>query len=125
MLNFKIMNFKFRLFFTIFSLILLVTLAILWMNTEKKEYQPGISQEQDRAVNQAQLLYRESKAKGVDFSKGPCLTNALMPDWVADVAHSPREAVDDLPDNQCKVYLEGSAKHFVELDVDGNIIRVR
>jgi hypothetical protein len=44
---------------------------------------------------------------------------------VADVVHSPRDPIDDLPENQCQAYLEGRAKHFVEIDVNGNIIRVK
>lgn len=79
----------------------------------------------DTAINQAQLVYRDRKMGGEDFSKGPCLSNALMPNWVLDIAHSPRQPIDDLPQNQCPAYLEGRAKHFVELDLDGNLIRAR
>ncbi len=100
-------------------------MTILWFNTEKKEYQPGISAEDDQAANQAELLFKQAKQRGDDLSTGPCLTNALKPGWVADIVHNPRQKIDDLPQNQCKVYLEGGAKHFVELDLEGNVIRVR
>jgi hypothetical protein len=60
-----------------------------------------------------------------DLSAGPCLSNNLIPDWVADIAHNPRQAVDDLPANQCSAYREGQAHHFVELDLDGNLIRAQ
>lgn len=119
------MTFKLKLFLFIFSIILLLSLVILWFNTEKKEYQPGLSSEDDKAVNQAQLLFSQIKETNTDLSKGPCLTNALMPSWVADLAHNPREPVDNLPENQCKAFIEGSAKHFVELDLNGNVIKVR
>lgn len=119
------MDFKLKLFLGFFTLILAITLIILWINTEKKEYQPGISEEFDMAVNQAQLVYRQSIKRGDNLKSGPCLTNALMPEWVVDIVHSPRTPEDDLPSNQCKAFLEGSAKHFIELDVDGNVIRVR
>lgn len=79
----------------------------------------------DIAVNQAKYLYEMEKGKGRDFSTGPCLSNALMPDWVADIAHSPRQTIDDLAANQCPAYLEGRARHFVELDLEGNLIRAR
>lgn len=79
----------------------------------------------DRASNQAKYLYEVEKAKAKDFSSGPCLSNALMPDWVADIAHSPRQSIDDLPANQCPAYLEGRAHHFVELDPEGNLIKAR
>lgn len=119
------MTFKLKLFLFIFSIILLLSLVILWFNTEKKEYQPGISLQDDQAVNQAQFLYREAKKRGVDLSSGPCLTEALMPGWVADLVHSPRQKIDDLPENQCRAYSNKDAKHFVELDLNGNVIRVR
>ena len=77
------------------------------------------------AVNQAKHLYSLRKNEGMDFSKGPCLSDALMPGWVVDIAHSPRQSVDDLAENQCPAYREGNAKHFVELDVNGELIRVK
>lgn len=79
----------------------------------------------DTAVNQAKYLYEMEKVKGRDFSSGPCLSNALMPDWVADIAHNPRQSVDDLRENQCPAFLEGRAHHFVELDLEGNLIKAR
>ncbi len=79
----------------------------------------------DTAINQAKLLYLQRKQTGQDFTKGPCLTNALLPGWVLDVVHNPREEIDDLPENQCPSFTEGSAVHFVELDPEGNFIRAR
>lgn len=79
----------------------------------------------DSAVTQAKRIYSEMKARGWDFTAGPCLTNALKPGWVADLVHNPRTGVDDLPQNMCPAYMEGRAKHFVELDLDGNLIRAR
>lgn len=79
----------------------------------------------DIAVNQAKYLHQMKKSQGEDLSSGPCISNALMPDWVADVAHSPRQTIDDLAANQCPAYLEGRARHFVELDLEGNLIKAR
>ncbi|MBI2334734.1 hypothetical protein HYU96_02935 [Candidatus Daviesbacteria bacterium] len=79
----------------------------------------------DTAVNQAKYLYQMRKSQEEDFSQGPCLSNALMTDWVADLVHNPREEADNLPHNQCPAYLEGRAHHFVELDLEGNLIRAR
>lgn len=81
--------------------------------------------EMDTAINQAKYVYSQRKAQGMDFSSGPCLSDALMPDWVLDIAHSPRQPIDDLPSNQCPAYREGRAHHFVELDPEGNLIRAR
>ncbi len=79
----------------------------------------------DTAVNQAKHTYRQEKEKGRDFSSGPCLSDALLPDWVVDLAHNPRIAMDDLPENQCPGFFEGRAHHFVELDLEGNLIRAQ
>lgn len=79
----------------------------------------------DTAVNQAKFLYNQRKELGEDFSKGSCLSNALMPGWVVDIVHNPRQPVDDLPENQCSAYSERRAEHFVELDPEGELIRTR
>jgi hypothetical protein len=75
-------------------------------------------------VEAAKARYRAAKARGVDMARGPCL-GVVARGWVADVAHSPRRPVDDLPRNQCAAYRSGTATHFVELDPDGNLIRAQ
>lgn len=67
------------------------------------------------------------KASEVDLSNGPCLSDDnprwKISDWVCDVAHSPRETVDNLPENQCQEFREGKASHFVEIDPNCNFIK--
>ncbi len=88
------------------------------------KYKEGSSPEYDKAVITALDVYRR-EAKGMDLSSGPCLTNDLIFGWVVDIVHSPRQDLDNLPENQCPAYLEGRAKHFVELDQSGNVVRVK
>jgi len=76
----------------------------------------------EQTIQLAKQAYEQAKAQGVDMSDGPCL-GVVKPGWVADVAHDPREAVDDEPENQCAEYRSGEADHFVELDPEGNFIR--
>jgi hypothetical protein len=83
---------------------------------------PQIKTDKERAIEEAKKVFAEQKAAGVDMSVGPCLSNEIIPDWVADVAHWPRQAVDNNPANQCSAYREGKAHHFVELDQEGNFI---
>ncbi len=66
------------------------------------------------------------KETGKDLSNGPCLLNPIpsAPDWVCDVAHWPRQEVDNLPENQCSAYREGKATKFVEVTPDCKLIRV-
>jgi hypothetical protein len=72
----------------------------------------------------AQQAYRDARARGVDMSQGPCL-GVIKKGWVADVAHDPRQKVDDDPANQCEAFRSGEATHFVELDPQGSLIRSR
>lgn len=81
--------------------------------------------DRDRAVDKAQAVYRQTAASGRALSEGPCIAEELpgLPDWVADIAHDPREPADDDPANQCQRYRNGEAHHFVELNADGTLIK--
>ena len=58
-----------------------------------------------------------------DLSVGPCLDGDIINDWACDVAHSPREDIDNLVENQCETYREGLSTHFVEVTPDCSLIR--
>lgn len=113
------------LFLVILGLIVSFSYFIYSNAQKTPSYIPGRWPEADTAINQAKRLFAISQEQGVDFSSGPCLSNAILPGWVADIAHSPRAALDDLAENQCSAYIDGSAKHFVELDTSGNLIRAK
>jgi hypothetical protein len=86
----------------------------------------GASQSQkDKAIAAAKFLFAGQAKR--DLSSGPCLSESLpgMSDWVVDVAHEPRQAVDDEPANQCQSYRAGDTHHFVELTPDGQLIRAQ
>lgn len=114
---------KIALLFIALTTIVITAVTTLIFNANLQKEPP--KSQIDTAVNQAKFLYRQRKEEGQDFSSGPCLSNALMPGWVVDIAHSPRLPADDLPQNQCPAYREGRADHFVELDPEGNLIRAR
>jgi hypothetical protein len=80
-----------------------------------------------RAVDEAQVAFRQLQASGIDLSAGPCISESLpgLPDWVADIAHDPRQPIDDVPANQCQRYRSGQAHHFVELTPQGELIRAQ
>ncbi len=77
----------------------------------------------DLAIRMAQDLFRERQAQGMDMSQGPCLAEEIVPDWCVDVAHSPRQEIDNLPQNRCQSFISRRVHHFVELDAEGNVIR--
>lgn len=82
----------------------------------------GGAEADDETIALAKRAYERARARGVEMSRGPCL-GLIKPGWVADVAHDPRQAVDDEPENQCAAYRSGDADHFVELDPEGEYIR--
>ena len=81
--------------------------------------------DRDKAVDEAQNAFAQVQAAGQDLSAGPCISESLpgLPDWVADIAHDPRQSIDDEAANQCQRYRSGQAHHFVELNLDGLLIR--
>ncbi|MFH1366802.1 MAG: hypothetical protein ABIH38_02295 [Patescibacteria group bacterium] len=79
--------------------------------------------EENLAIAQARDIFKMKKGEGLDMSDGPCLSNDLIDDWVLDIAHNPRQDVDNELANQCEAYRNGTAHHFVELDPEGNLIR--
>ena len=81
--------------------------------------------EREQAIAQAQEVYDQARTSGTNLVDGPCIAESLtdLPDWVVDIAHDPREDVDDDPANQCRRYRDGEASHFVELTPEGELIR--
>lgn len=125
------MTFRIKLFWGLLAVILLTSGSLLYFDkksnvydTTTQNYKKGVNAEVDRAVGQAKLIYAQKRQQGLNLSSGPCLSNDLQPGWVADLVHNPRAPVDNLPQNQCSTYLSGRATHFVELDLDGNLVRV-
>jgi|SRR3989344_136852 len=113
------------LLFLICLAVILVPAFIIYKTQDTDTYKPGLWAEGDTAVNQARHFYQIKKSDGDDFLEGPCLSNNLMINWVADIVHNPRVSVDNLEENQCPAYIEGKAEHFVELDIYGNVVRVK
>lgn len=68
---------------------------------------------------------RDALSKGQNLSAGPCLLDPILiyKNWVCDVAHEPREPVDDLRENQCNAWHNGTANHFVEVTPECKFIR--
>lgn len=74
-------------------------------------------------IRLAKERFNTRKSQGVNMENGPCL-GIIATGWVVDIVHNPREPIDDKPENQCSAYKNGSASHFIELDPDGNLIKV-
>jgi hypothetical protein len=86
----------------------------------------GASQgDRDKAIAAAKFLYAGQGKR--DLSSGPCLSESMpgLSDWAVDIAHEPRQTVDDQPANQCQSVRDGDTHHFVELTPAGQLIRAQ
>ena len=110
------------LFFLVLAVIMITSSVVYILNNKTAKLSKT---EINTAINQASYFYKQKQQRGESLDDGPCISNALMPGWVADLVHNPRSAIDDLPQNQCSTYLNGQVVHIVELDLDGNFVRVK
>jgi hypothetical protein len=104
----------------------LVALAILAPGIAGCGGSSGASDaDKDKAIAAAKFLYAGQAKR--DLSNGPCLSESLpgLSDWAVDIAHDPRQPVDDMPANQCQSFRDGETHHFVELTPDGRLIRAQ
>ncbi|KKQ79424.1 MAG: hypothetical protein UT02_C0036G0004 [Parcubacteria group bacterium GW2011_GWC2_38_7] len=117
----------------VFSVVFLLIMLAVVMLLQNYVFKPKaevlvnvkkITSLEEDLVQQAQRIYAQQKSQGVDFSRGPCLSDGLASTWVVDMAHDPRQAIDDLPENQCPSFVTGKIKHFIELDPAGQLIRL-
>ena len=79
----------------------------------------------DVAIDACKAECQKAVDEGTDLSNGPCLSDKIVDDWVCDIAHSPREEIDNQQENQCSAFRAGEANHFVELDENCGLINVR
>lgn len=77
--------------------------------------------EQQEIIDCTLQLYQQKKTEGIEFSS-QCLGNCG--DYAVDIVHVPRSQEDNLIENQCEDYRVGKVNYFIELDKDGNIVRV-
>ena len=99
--------------------------------TEEPENATGIpdtaiaSEPQD-PVSACESLCEKFLSDGIDISSGPCLSQNNpdwnVTDWVCDVAHVPRQGIDELNENQCTAFRVGQAHHFVEVSTNCKMI---
>jgi len=76
---------------------------------------------QQTALNCAYMLYESEKQSGKQLSS-QCV--GTCGDYAVDIVHDPRTEEDNLAENQCQEYRAGEVKHFIEMDKDGNIVRM-
>ncbi|MFA5992644.1 MAG: hypothetical protein WC796_02990 [Candidatus Pacearchaeota archaeon] len=81
---------------------------------------PNYVTQQQALIQNVTDLYN-SKKQEMNFSS-QCL--GTIEDYAIDIVHVPRANEDDNTENQCPAFLNKTVGYFVELDKDGNIIRI-
>jgi len=102
------------------SIILLILLVFL-SGCVTSENKPDLEKLKESCISACV----NERNKGTNLSNGPCLLNPMSEnnDWVCDIAHDPREDVDNLIENQCSAFRDGRATHFIEVTPDCKFIR--
>ena len=102
------------------KLILIVAVIIVLLLIVLFFFRSSVSKQRN-AIDCAKKLYNQNKLEGVEF-ESQCL--GVCGDYAVDIVHVPRNSDDNKPENQCVAYREGDVNHFIELDKDGNIVRI-
>jgi len=93
----------------------------VWVKHGAPSSTPDYVLKQKQIISCAMDLYEEEKSKNVVFNS-QCLGSC--DDYAIDIVNIPRNSDDDLSENQCDDYKTGKASHFLELDKDGEIVRI-
>jgi hypothetical protein len=98
----------------------------LLQSSSQSQSHSASTQENQPLVDACIQACKTALSAGNDLSTGPCLLDQILLDtnWVCDVAHNPRENVDDLPQNQCLAYRNRVAHNFIEVTPECGVIRV-
>ena len=93
----------------------------IWEKHGNPSETPASVLEQQEAISKALELYTQKKSEGINFSS-QCL--GTVGNYAVDIAHVPRISEDNLVINQCEAYTMFRVSHFIEMDKDGNILRI-
>lgn len=93
----------------------------IWIKHGNPSETPKEVQTQQEAISCSSDLYRQKKSEGMNFSS-QCL--GICGDYAIDIVHAPRTEDDNKAENQCQSYKEGTSSHFIELDKNGEVVRV-
>jgi len=125
-------------YWIIAAIVLLVVITLLirgsednWIKNSRGVYiehghpknMPQEVEDQQRIIEAAQSLFEAATLNEQDLSSGPCL--GTVENYAVDITHDPRQAVDDEQKNQCQDYIDGKVSNYIELDQNGEVLRVK
>lgn len=79
---------------------------------------PDYVLEQQGAINCALEKFSNFTEEKNSQCLGTCGNYAI------DIVHVPRVEGDNLPENQCEDYRNRNVTHFIELDKEGNVVKI-
>jgi hypothetical protein len=94
----------------------------VWIMHGNPSSTPSEVLEQQDALSCASVIYATAYIGNVTFNS-QCL--GKCGDYSVDIVNVPRTSDDDLKENQCSDYADGITKHFIELDKNGTIVRIK
>jgi len=99
-----------------------------WIKDSKGIYIPqgypssvpdGVKAQHDSLDCALKLYISQKPANGYNSE---CL--GVCGDYAVDVVHTPKNANDNKQENQCSAYLDGQVKSFIEIDGNGNVVKI-
>lgn len=94
----------------------------VWIEQGNPAVTPDEVAKQQEAITCGERLYRVQKPSGAYKFTSECL--GRCGDYSVDVVNVPRNEKDDLQNFECLEYLNGITTSLIEVDSDGNIVRV-
>ena len=93
----------------------------VWVRHGNPSRVPEYVEEQQGLIDDVLTLYSNSLVSGMEF-ESQCL--GVVGEYAVDIVHVPRSDEDDLAENQCSEFLNREVSHFIELDRNGNVVRI-
>ena len=94
----------------------------VWVEQGNPAVTPDNVLAQQEALTCGERLYRVQKPSGAYKFTSECL--GKCGDYSIDVVNVPRNEKDDLQHFECLEYLNGITTSLIEVDSDGNVVRV-
>jgi hypothetical protein len=92
----------------------------VWIKHGNPSKTPEQVLQQQEAINCA--LEKFNNYNFIEEINSQCLGSCE--DYAVDIVHVPRATEDNLIENQCADFREGKVSHFIELDKNGEIVRI-
>lgn len=94
----------------------------VWIKHGSPSETPDYVLEQQEVINCAIDLYGNAALSSEIQLDSQCL--GTCGDYAVDIVHVPRAEEDNLVENQCGEYRDGKVNHFIEINHEGEIVRI-